>query len=99
MHDRRHTDVVALVQQGRAQLGLSERSRTNPPDVGFASISERSELDCMWQTSFAGNGPHVTTKCCASPRTASQHLFKRHSSSAAAALLVVIQLLAVAGND
>ena len=39
-----HTDVVALVQEGRAQLGLVGAQPDYPPDVGFESMSERSEI-------------------------------------------------------
>ncbi|KAF3999287.1 LysR family transcriptional regulator [Glaciimonas immobilis] len=58
-----HTDVVALVQEGRAQLGLVGAQQDYPPDVGFESMSERSEIGL-----YVGNQhplaavPHVTTE-------------------------------------
>ncbi len=39
-----HGDVVALVQEGRAQLGLVGAQPDYPPDVGFESVAERSEI-------------------------------------------------------
>jgi len=39
-----HTDVVALVQEGRAHLGLVAAQADYPPDIGFESIAERSSI-------------------------------------------------------
>ncbi|CAJ7744132.1 LysR family transcriptional regulator [Burkholderia pseudomallei 1258a] len=39
-----HDDVLDLIQQGRAQLGLMAARSTYPPDIGAATISERSEI-------------------------------------------------------
>jgi DNA-binding transcriptional LysR family regulator len=39
-----HTDVIALVQQGRAQLGLVGAQPDYPPDIGFEALAEPSEL-------------------------------------------------------
>ncbi|MES2104475.1 MAG: LysR family transcriptional regulator [Pseudomonadota bacterium] len=39
-----HTDVVALVQEGRAHLGLAAAQADYPPDIGFESIAERSAI-------------------------------------------------------
>ena len=39
-----HTDAVALVQQGRAQLGLVGAQSDYPPDIGFEALFEPSEL-------------------------------------------------------
>ncbi|WP_296229018.1 LysR family transcriptional regulator [Ralstonia sp. UBA689] len=37
-------DVVDIIQQGRAQLGLVAAQASYPPDIGAATISERSEI-------------------------------------------------------
>jgi DNA-binding transcriptional LysR family regulator len=37
-------DVLALIQSGRAHIGLLQAQGDYPPDVGSASISERSEI-------------------------------------------------------
>ena len=39
-----HSDVVALVQQGRAQLGLVGAQTDYPPDIGFEALVDPSEL-------------------------------------------------------
>jgi DNA-binding transcriptional LysR family regulator len=39
-----HSDVVALVQQGRAQLGLVGAQADYPPDIGFEALVDPSEL-------------------------------------------------------
>ncbi|GGC59409.1 LysR family transcriptional regulator [Undibacterium terreum] len=39
-----HTDVVALVQDGRAHLGLVAAQADYPPDIGFQSIAEHSSI-------------------------------------------------------
>lgn len=39
-----HDDVLDLIQQGRAQLGLMTARSTYPPDIGAAMIAERSEI-------------------------------------------------------
>lgn len=39
-----HDDVLDLIQQGRAQLGLMAARSTYPPDIGAATIAERSEI-------------------------------------------------------
>ncbi|WP_394780305.1 LysR family transcriptional regulator [Undibacterium sp.] len=39
-----HTDVVELVQEGRAQLGLVAAQPDYPPDIGFESITEHSTI-------------------------------------------------------
>lgn len=37
-------DVLALIQNGRAQIGLLQAQDEYPPDIGSALISERSEI-------------------------------------------------------
>jgi DNA-binding transcriptional LysR family regulator len=37
-------DVLALIQNGRAQIGLLQAQAEYPPDIGSALISERSEI-------------------------------------------------------
>ena len=37
-------DVLALIQNGRAQIGLLQAQEEYPPDIGSALISERSEI-------------------------------------------------------
>lgn len=37
-------DVLALIQNGRAQIGLLQAQPEYPPDIGSALISERSEI-------------------------------------------------------
>ena len=39
-----YEDVVALVQQGRAHLGLMAAQGSYPPDVGYSALKEKSEL-------------------------------------------------------
>ena len=39
-----HEDVVDIIQQGRAQLGLVAAQSAYPPDIGAATIAERSEI-------------------------------------------------------
>ncbi|MES2069476.1 MAG: LysR family transcriptional regulator [Pseudomonadota bacterium] len=39
-----HGDVLSLVQQGRAHLGLVAAQADYPPDLGFESIAERSPI-------------------------------------------------------
>ena len=39
-----HNDVVALVQKGRAHLGLVAAQPDYPPDIGFESVAERSAI-------------------------------------------------------
>jgi DNA-binding transcriptional LysR family regulator len=39
-----HGDVVALVQRGRAQIGLVAAQASYPPDIGAATLPELSEI-------------------------------------------------------
>lgn len=39
-----HDDVLDLIQQGRAQLGLMAARSTYPPDIGAATLAEQSEI-------------------------------------------------------
>jgi DNA-binding transcriptional LysR family regulator len=39
-----HGDLVSLVQTGRAHIGVVAAQNTYPPDVGFATIAEQSEI-------------------------------------------------------
>lgn len=39
-----HGDLVSLVQSGRAQIGVVGAQRQYPPDIGFATIAEQSEI-------------------------------------------------------
>jgi len=39
-----HDDVIDLIQQGRAQLGLMTARSTYPPDIGAATVAEQSEI-------------------------------------------------------
>jgi len=39
-----HEDVVDIIQQGRAQLGLVAAQAAYPPDIGAATIAEQSEI-------------------------------------------------------
>ena len=39
-----HGDLVALVQSGRAQIGVVAAQRSYPPDIGASTIDEQSEL-------------------------------------------------------
>ncbi|QRX82086.1 LysR family transcriptional regulator [Glaciimonas sp. PAMC28666] len=58
-----HTDVVALVQEGRAQLGLVGAQPDYPPDVGFDSMSEHSEIGLYVSKHHPlASAPTVTTE-------------------------------------
>ncbi|MGS0742532.1 LysR family transcriptional regulator [Glaciimonas sp. GG7] len=58
-----HSDVVALVQEGRAQLGLVAAQPDYPPDVGFESMAERSEIGLYVAKNHPlATVPHVTTE-------------------------------------
>ncbi|MCW3481954.1 LysR family transcriptional regulator [Neisseriaceae bacterium JH1-16] len=39
-----HGDVLALVRQGRAQLGLMAAQPAYPPDIGAATVAERAQI-------------------------------------------------------
>lgn len=39
-----HEDVIDIIQQGRAQFGLMAAQTAYPPDIGAATIAERSEI-------------------------------------------------------
>jgi DNA-binding transcriptional LysR family regulator len=39
-----HEDVVDIIQQGRAQIGLVAAQVAYPPDIGAATIAEQSEI-------------------------------------------------------
>jgi DNA-binding transcriptional LysR family regulator len=39
-----HGDLVSLVQTGRAHIGVVAAQNAYPPDVGFATIAEQSEI-------------------------------------------------------
>ncbi|MBU9546658.1 LysR family transcriptional regulator [Burkholderia multivorans] len=39
-----HDDVLDLIQQGRAQLGLMAARASYPPDIGAATVAEESEI-------------------------------------------------------
>lgn len=39
-----HGDLVALVQSGRADIGVVGAQPVYPPDIGFATIAEQSEI-------------------------------------------------------
>ncbi|MDN0084065.1 LysR family transcriptional regulator [Crenobacter sp. SG2305] len=39
-----HGDVLALIQQGRAQLGLMAAQPAYPPDIGAATVAERAQI-------------------------------------------------------
>ena len=57
-----HADVVDLVQQGRAQLGLVGAQADYPPDIGFEALAERSELGLyVGQRHRLATVAHVTT--------------------------------------
>ncbi|AOY95873.1 LysR family transcriptional regulator [Cupriavidus sp. USMAA2-4] len=39
-----HDDVIDLIQQGRAQLGLMAARSSYPPDIGAATVAEQAEI-------------------------------------------------------
>ncbi|MFC5473903.1 LysR family transcriptional regulator [Paraherbaspirillum soli] len=58
-----HNDVVALVQEGRAHLGLVAAQPDYPPDIGFESIAERSAIGLyVGKRHPLASAPHVTTE-------------------------------------
>lgn len=38
------TDLIALVQSGRAQIGFVEQQHSYPTDIGFGTVAERTEI-------------------------------------------------------
>ena len=58
-----YEDVVALVQQGRAHLGLMAAQDSYPPDVGYSALKEKSELVlCVGRGHPLAALPHVTSE-------------------------------------
>jgi DNA-binding transcriptional LysR family regulator len=58
-----HMDVIALVQQGRAQLGLVGAQADYPPDIGFEALAEPSELGLyVGKRHRLASTAHVTTE-------------------------------------
>ncbi|MGE8689139.1 MAG: LysR family transcriptional regulator [Achromobacter sp.] len=56
-----YEDVVALVQQGRAHLGLMAAQDDYPPDVAHATLAERSEIVlCVGRSHPLAKLPSVT---------------------------------------
>jgi DNA-binding transcriptional LysR family regulator len=58
-----HSDVVTMVQQGRAQLGMVEAQINYPPDIGFEPLAEPSELGLyVSKRHRLATTAHVTTE-------------------------------------
>jgi len=56
-----YEDVVALVQEGRAHLGLMAAQESYPPDIAHASLAENSEIVlCVGKTHPLAALPRVT---------------------------------------
>ncbi|HSI57175.1 MAG TPA: LysR family transcriptional regulator [Ideonella sp.] len=55
-------DVLALLQQGRAQLGLLASQRQYPPDIGVASAAEATEMGLFVAATHALAGQRQVTR-------------------------------------
>ena len=70
-----YEDVVALVQQGRAHLGLMAAQDSYPPDVGYSALKEKSELVLRGPWPPAGRPATRDQRAAArGTRIAAQHL-------------------------
>ena len=68
-------DVVALVQQGRAHLGLMAAQDNYPPDVGYSALKEKSELVlCVGRGHPLAALPRDQRAAARGTRIAAQHL-------------------------
>lgn len=57
-----YEDVVALVQQGRAHVGLMAAQESYPPDIAHACLAERSEIVlCVGRSHPLASLPAVTS--------------------------------------
>ena len=70
-----YEDVVALVQQGRAHLGLMAAQDSYPPDVGYSALKEKSELVlCVGRGHPLAALPRDQRAAARGTRIAAQHL-------------------------
>ncbi|MFZ4284976.1 LysR family transcriptional regulator [Variovorax sp. HJSM1_2] len=78
-----HGDLVALVQSGRAQIGVVAAQPVYPPDIGASTIAEQSEIAL-----YAASSHPLASMKDISPQTLAQHrelrLAQIHQSADAA---------------
>lgn len=79
-----YEDVVALVQQGRAHLGLMAAQDDYPPDVAHATLSELSEIVlCVGRNHPLASQPNVGTDALGTERELRLSTFELDDKDAA----------------